>query len=72
MTTMDRKHYATLPRRVATLQQVWLREREERRVLRLMDNADVRRRWLKADSLPGEFRSEGPQREEDESVPNQT
>ncbi len=54
MTTMDRKHFAALARQAAALQQVWLREREERRALQLADDAEIRRRWLESDSPPDE------------------
>lgn len=65
MTSMDRKHYAALARQAAALQQVWLREREERRMLEHADNAEIRRRWLESDPTPDEPESAGRRREEE-------
>ncbi len=66
MTSIDRKHFAALARQAAVLQQVWLREREERRVMQLADNAEIRRRWFESDPTPDEPESAGRRREEDE------
>ena len=69
MTTLDRKHLAALARQAADLQQVWFREREERRAILLADNAEFRRRWLKSDPIPDKPASAGPRRDEDEAAP---
>jgi hypothetical protein len=70
MTTVDRKHLAALARQAADLQQVWFREREERRAIQLADNVEFRRRWLKSDSIPDKPAPGGLRRDEDEAAPS--
>lgn len=53
MTNPDRKRFDALARKAGALRNVWLQEREERLAARLASNAEVRKRWIEADSIPG-------------------
>jgi hypothetical protein len=59
MTNIDRQHLVSLDRKAAALQKIWLRERDEQRMIEVAANAEIKRRWLESDSIQRETTADG-------------
>jgi hypothetical protein len=51
MTNVERENLEMLERKAKALRKAWLREREDRRALRLAENTEVRKRWRESDAV---------------------